>query len=196
MLANSSSLTGPRAAVPDAATAIHLITDLCQRLFAVLLGLNQHVLVPASKNVTISGSRISHEYRIFMSPSMFWIAITILSLDLIVAVVYFYHTRDHFLPRMPTSIASIVGFIYSSRALQTNPHDSSPAAKAQRFGYGRFIGVDGKAHIGIERVPFVVLMDCGMPKPTWRKRITRALRKSWLSRMMGLAPVGEEETWI
>ncbi|MCJ1368522.1 hypothetical protein MMC16_007666 [Acarospora aff. strigata] len=171
-LANSTDLIDPQAPPPDAARAIALMTDLLQRPFAITLSLKTDFLHPASKNLLITGSRISHEYRIFKSPLMFRIAITILSLDLGVAVAFYYHTRDRFLPRMPTSIASVIGFLYSSRGLHTDAEDNSQAAKAQRFGYGRVIGVDGWSQVGIERHPFVVsLDDDGVPRPTTlRKR--------------------------
>jgi hypothetical protein len=57
-------------------------------------------------------------------------------------------------------MASDIALFAASKAVrETDAADMSKCGREkeeQRFGYGSFIGVDGRPHVGIERVPFVI----------------------------------------
>jgi hypothetical protein len=104
--------------------------------------------------------------------------------QLVVAVFYYVYRPKRFLQRMPTSMASIVGFVLKSRVLaefaeKENPQDS------HRYAYGRFIGTDGKTHVGIERQQFVVPLESKNPD---------VRRRRWFG--VGKLDEKEPRTWI
>ncbi|KAI9880048.1 MAG: hypothetical protein M1830_005780 [Pleopsidium flavum] len=191
---NSTAITDPNAPLPDFAPTAAIIQELHRRLFAILLGLNIHVLVSAPPNAQVSGIITSQAHRIFMSKTMFIISIVLLSLNVIVALLYYLRRPKTFLSRMPTTIASVIAFVAASRALaemhgdcRRNGSEKSklqpgnkavhiPAAEPQpkelRFGFGKFIGTDGKPHVGIERHPLVVPLDLNALKSVGRRKGT------------------------
>ena len=178
LLSHSSAITDPSAPVPDFATTAAMVTDVNSRLFAILLGLNYNSLFQrAPANQTIPGTVFVNTHRIFMNITMFIIIEIILALNIIVACVLYspLSRQNYALPRMPTSIASVVAYVANSqiveemrdrkredqRAKQNQPklEKSSRKEKTEEksyYGFGKFVGVDGKPHVGIERWPFVI----------------------------------------
>ena len=110
---------------------------------------------------------------------MLSVAVAILAFDFVVTLAFYASVRAPFLPRMPTNIASTAAFFAASRAVRDFSDDPAVVGgpregdEGQRQGerrrensetsgsgqhgyaYGRFIGTDGRAHVGVERVPFV-----------------------------------------
>jgi hypothetical protein len=189
MTLNSDDLVNPSTQVPTASEVAPLMEHTYQRLFAILLGLNTHVFAPASDGNALLASVMVVESRIFVSRPMFIISTAILILHLIVAIYYYTHRPRRFLPRMPTSIGSIIAFVTSSRALEDfEPRKASENKSAERsYGYGRFIGTDGKTRVGIEKQRYVVPLKSRNPEAKQRKK--------WNWRGEG-AHESEIKTWI
>jgi hypothetical protein len=176
-LNSSSALVDPTVPLPaDFSTRIvPALEDVIQRLSAVLLSVNSpYLFLPFNSssdavNATASPASISPgdtsailtiiETRIFMDPIMFKISITLLACHLLMAIMYYAWRPKAFLPRMPTTIASLLAFVSMSRAVadvgpegkvwRTGRRKSS--AQSGRYSYGRFVGVDGGVYVGIER---------------------------------------------
>jgi hypothetical protein len=174
---------------------------LHRRLFAIILSLNTHILV-SCPNGQVSGIISSQVHRIFMSRNMFIISIVLLSLNVFVAILYYLRRPKRFLPRMPTTLASIIAFVAASRALprctgttaatilkslsfnlRTKPHILPRPDRdlRLRFGFGKFIGTDGKPHVGIERHPLVVPLDLNALRSVSKER-RRASKSNILGR--------------
>jgi hypothetical protein len=168
---NSDDIVNPLAPLPESAKVIDLVQDMYQRLFAILLGLNTHIFADSSDNTKLSAAFVMTESRLFISQIMFKLAVVILALQLIVAVLYYTHRPKRFLPRMPTSIASIISFVSASRALDdfAPGKDKDRSENHHRYGYGRFIGTDGKTHVGIERQRYVIPLKSRNPEVKRRK---------------------------
>ena len=107
------------------------------------------------------GRIISIQNRVSMDPGMFYIATTLLALSTLASVAIFITRPKRFLPRLPDTLAAEIGFFYASRALEDTAgtaHMSSAirerhlASLGLRYGYGKFIGRDGKLHSGVERM--------------------------------------------
>ena len=85
---------------------------------------------------------------------------TILGLCIIVAIAVYAHRPGKFLPRMPLTMAPDLAVFAASQAVaEIDENERSGrelGANRKRFGYGSFIGTDGRPHIGVERAPFVV----------------------------------------
>lgn len=172
-LARSPAILDPHAPVPLFASTAALFSEVYSRTFAILVSVNSvWTLAPASSNVsinTIPAKAITGHWRIFMNPTMFKLAIIILSLDLLVAAWLYAARPTTFLPRMPTSLAAVIASFAAGEVVRDLKTETGKGAKAVsveeqmahleskrwRFGYGKlFPGKDGRSHFGIERVPF------------------------------------------
>lgn len=172
-LTHSSAILDPRAPVPLFTPTAALFGEVYRRAFATLVSVNSVWSLPeASSNVTtnaIPAAAITGHWRVFMNPTMFTLAITILSLDLAVAAWLYAARPKAFLPRLPTSLASVIATFAAGEVVQDLRTKTGQAAgpvsveeqmvhlesKGWKFGYGKlFPGKDGRTHFGIERVPF------------------------------------------
>lgn len=185
MILNSSALVDPSAPLPNMTAMIPIVEDLYQTLFSILLGLNSHVFAAAEEPIDPGAEIMLLESRLFVSSTMFVLSITILSLHFIVAILYYCNRPRRFLPRMPTSIASIMAYVSASRVVQDFGKPGGGEGNDHRYGYGRYIGTDGKTHVGIERQRYVVPLKSKNPE---------VRRRRW-----GLGEKGDEReprTWI
>jgi hypothetical protein len=163
---NSTAFLDPLEPPPDAdKQIIPYMKDLLQRQFALLMAFNSFVLPEASsaagdetnQNLSFAGTLYTTETRIFMSEEAFIASVTVLVLNVIVAVVIYSWAVKFFLPRMPTTIGSAVAYLAPSRALRL--YEEGNKSSAETFRFGRYVGDDGKAHVGIEISEFVVPVD-------------------------------------
>ena len=96
----------------------------------------------------------------FMSEPLFYISITVLVLDLLVAIVFYCRLPTPFLPRMPTNVANQIAFFAGSHVVDDVQNAGGDLRDLDRqgfrYGYGRYLGKDGKVHLGIEREPYVM----------------------------------------
>ncbi|KAF2815848.1 uncharacterized protein BDZ99DRAFT_471166 [Mytilinidion resinicola] len=165
---NSSRLLDPNLSPPSFSDVAAPFGKVYSRLFAIWLGANkENLLLPARDDLgspSIPGFRIELETRIFVSKPMFIISEAILGTYIIVSILVYLRRPGKYLARMPTSIASIVALFAASLAVRDfrgTAHMSKRKRERylyqldQRYGYGTFVGTDGRVHIGIEKQPFV-----------------------------------------
>jgi hypothetical protein len=147
---------------PDPNDLIPTIENLYRMLFVLILSSNLRLFVPADKTLLVTGQKLTDEIRIFVDQNAFIITITILGLN-IIAVVIFYSRGVMFnLPRVPTTIGSILAFVSTSHLLLDDDKDSSSSGDTKEektYSFGRYIGVDQKVHLGIDMDPHVALVD-------------------------------------
>lgn len=173
---NSSDLIDPATPVPEIPTIIPQFAGMYQRLSAVMLSFDTTLFEKAPANTTVAVQIHTKQTRIFMTPTMFYISITILVLQLFTLVAYYAMRPRRFLPRMPLSIASVIAYVSASQAVQDYGNRSSEKSPETRYGYGRFKGADGRTHVGIEKEPLVVPLKSKNPEVKRRKwRIGRSL---------------------
>lgn len=91
---------------------------------------------------------------------------------------------------MPTSIASVMAYVAASRAAEDFSHGSGSNGDGdggkERYGYGRFVGTDGKTYVGIEKQRYVVPLESRnseAEKRTWSL--------GWLRRRVGRGEGGK-----
>lgn len=108
---------------------------------------------------------------------MLVVAIVILAVFISVTMVMFIRRPWRILPRMPTTLASQLIFFAATHALRDLAETSGMSEKdrnsqvkglKQTYGFGRFVGIDEKPQIGIERERLVQLLT---------KKDLRAMRK-------------------
>ena len=165
---NDSAILDPRMPPPSFETTAPVFQDLYTRIFAIILGTHfSDILQRTDEKAVVSGYVLTQERRIFVSEPMFLIAIVILGTYMLVTVSLYVCRPWKVLPRMPTTIVSQIAFFAASHALNDLVTTSNMSEKErslhikglrQRYGFGRFIGTDGKAHIGIEREPLVQVL--------------------------------------
>ncbi|KAL8986800.1 MAG: hypothetical protein Q9177_003936 [Variospora cf. flavescens] len=153
-LSNSTDLVDPAARVPQFESVRPYVEDIYARLFAIVLSLNRDWLSPADMGSTLPGKMIVSTERVFMSNTMFIITITLLALNIVVATTYWAKRPRKMLPKKPYTIAKIMEMFEGSH-LVTDVEDAERWQSEWKFGYGRFVGTDGKLHVGIDRQPFI-----------------------------------------
>jgi hypothetical protein len=173
-LANSPALLDPSLPPPDYSAAAALLSEVFSRLFAIQLTLHRGSLAPAPPSTpAVIGQLLTLQRRVFLSRPLYLVALSILVLDFCVAVAFYASRPAPFLPRLPTSIASQIAYLAGSSLmdeLKSAGGDwDAMRRRGYRYGYGKFVGKDGWAHVGIEREPFVVKLDCGHQGWWWRK---------------------------
>lgn len=176
---DSRDVLDPRKPPPDVEPLRPVIEDIYRRLFAILLSLNQHVFEDPTNSTAALASDISTgtqsyvEIRIFMDQPAFIMSMTVLALNILAASAVYFRSAAFVLPRMPSTVGSIMAYIAPSRALW-----SSYVQEDSTFSFGRYVGLDGRAHVGIELNPHVVPIDpksLGL-KPPWFRKIARRRR--------------------
>ena len=154
-LSNSSLPVDPSAPVPAFDTIAPVVEDIYTRLFAIILGLHPGWFPPAPAGATVRGAMVVACTRIFISRTMLIIAVSLISLNVLVAVAYYARRPKRMLAQMPNTIASTAVFFEGSGLVAEKTSESGWNAN-WKFGYGKFVGTDKKPHLGIERRPFVI----------------------------------------
>ena len=168
---NSSDITDPLKPLPDPSKISPIIEDIFRRLFTTALSLNQNATFKlADSKQVINGSSamqgtipVTVDRRV-VSNLMFIMAVIILILMLVTTTAVFTWRPRRYLPRVPTSIASQMAYFASSSIIEdlrnmdpkSTPDEKEAALKLKNYlyGYGRFVGLDHKLHVGIERAPY------------------------------------------
>ena len=156
---NSTALGDPLSPLPPYEFLSPLVQSINRSLFAILLSIHPQVFPARSASTPpVQGKIYTLQPRVFMSNVMFIISITILTLNLVVAMLYYVRRPKKFLPRMPTSIASVIAFIAASHAVEDFRAGVERRGE-NRYRYGKFNGTDGKPHVGIEKRVLVVPLE-------------------------------------
>ncbi|KAL5608997.1 hypothetical protein FOVSG1_003678 [Fusarium oxysporum f. sp. vasinfectum] len=154
----SRSTLDPKSPTPDSKDLIPVVSDIYRRVFAIFLGLNDHIFENNDEGEAVAAVRHTKETRIFMEDASFIITMTILALNTVVAGLFYFKTVAFVLPRMPTTLGAVVAYFAPSR-LATVAYRDAPGRSSRTISFGRYIGVDGKVHVGIEADPHVVPID-------------------------------------
>jgi hypothetical protein len=181
---SSTRLVDPNQSVPTLDEVYDSLRATYSRLFAIWLGSNkENLLVPAGGRqlAQIPGWKMETSQRLFLSTTMFAIAEGIICTYALVAIMVYLRRPGKYLARLPTCIASIIALFAASAAIQdmtqTSRYDKKERGEhlerlGSRFGYGSYVGGDGKVHIGIEKVPFVRIRS----KSTWFEKKVKSFR--------------------
>jgi hypothetical protein len=118
------------------------------------------VLTVVLGSLDTQGGEESH----LSSRMSFGLALAILTLVLITGAVVLAKRRHTFLPRQPGTISSVLAFIHQSRMLtdfegteevSTMQRKRLLKRKGERYGFGWYLGRDGKRHCGIDKEPLL-----------------------------------------
>jgi hypothetical protein len=165
-IAKSDSLLDPTAPLPDGNELGKRVSDVFRRLFALTMAVNQNAFIELQEPIPVDSQRLMTVDRVFLSAVMYKIALVILCIDIVVVLNINVRMPKPFLPRMPTNIASFISFFAASYFAQELAEEARTCETPeelvgrlrnsdQRFGFGNFVGTDGRCHVGIEREPLV-----------------------------------------
>ncbi|KAK2002022.1 hypothetical protein LX36DRAFT_627585 [Colletotrichum falcatum] len=188
----NTRLQDPNGPLPDTAALLPSIEKVYRQLFALIISLNSDVFLPSPSPtaIQVQGTLRRTETRIFMDDPALIISLVVLGVNIVVAAVVYGHSIIHFLPRMPTTIGSIIAYLAPSRAVRQ--YDGPGSLKSATFSFGRYVGDDGRAHVGIELDPFVVPVKLA----ALRNGDTEP-RKGLLRRLLGQRKAGRgDDTWL
>lgn len=171
---NSTDHVDPSKDLPDVAGLIPSVERNYQRLGAALLGANRDLFAtfePGETQPRLAATLVTQDTRIFMDDTAFIISLTILGIYLLVGVMLYARQREILLPRMPSTIGSTIAFVAGSRAVRMYSGPEKKGQPAEKYSFGRYVGVDGTAHMGVELDPYIVLLDRKSPAPGGGKRL-------------------------
>lgn len=156
---NSRKHLDPAEPVPDPNELIPQLNKIYRKLFALLLGLEYNFLfeLPSSDDA-VEGERRTSETRLFLDQTAFIASMTMLSFNVVMAAVLYLGGIAFVLPRMPTTLGSLITYIAPGRMMEDVIFEKEILAE-KTFSFGRFIGRDGKAHVGIDLYPNVVRIE-------------------------------------
>jgi hypothetical protein len=134
-----------------------------RKMTAIWLGLNMDkLLVPAnSSSPPLHGFAYVKENCIFLSQPSFIVVETILVMYAVIIVIVYFRRLGRYLPRMPTTIGSVVAMFAASEALEDMQNTADLDEKSRekhvkalsyQYRYGHFVGTDGMQHQGIEKL--------------------------------------------
>ncbi|KAF4584433.1 hypothetical protein GQ602_005806 [Ophiocordyceps camponoti-floridani] len=157
----SRDFIDPQTPPPDTFELIPIVQQLYRKGFAIVLGRHHNLFNQADTTTTqpasispSTGFKLVTETRIFFDETSLIITLTILSIDILVAIVLYTRPSLRVLPRMPTSIASTMAYVATSQLV----HSSQRPLESDSFSFGRYVGLDGKSHLGIDRASRVTLV--------------------------------------
>ncbi|TDZ19589.1 hypothetical protein Cob_v007900 [Colletotrichum orbiculare MAFF 240422] len=177
--------------VPNTTELAPAVGAIYRQLWAIFVSLNPQFFETHTAPVVLDGGGTERhtETRIFMDPTALVISLAVLGLNIAVAVVLYAGSIKHFLPRMPTTIGSILAYVAPSRAVRE--YDGPGSLASATFSFGRFVGDDGRAHVGVELYPYVIPVKLS----SLRKGETGP-RKGILRRVLGHGRKDEGDTWL
>jgi hypothetical protein len=162
-VADNSSHLDPNAPLPGFEITERLNKAYSQ-LFAIWLGVNKEKLfLPAVEGTTTDGMVFREEERVVINKPLFIVSEMILwTYALVIAIVYF-RRPGKYLPRMPISIATVVTLFAASAAIDDfrdrahlDDTEDEQRLEGQKYAFGSYVGRDGKVHVGVEKLPFVI----------------------------------------
>lgn len=171
----SRSVVDPKSPVPDPEHLRPYVEAIYRRLFAIILSLNEQLFDHDQDVQTTVGVRRTVETRIFMENASFIITMTILGINTAVAILFYSRAVPSVLPRMPTTIGSVLAYVAPSR-LAAPSVNVAPGNATRTYSFGRYIGRDKDVHIGIEMDPHVVPVNPQSLK-TKQNTMSRLFRK-------------------
>ncbi|KAH7152201.1 hypothetical protein B0J13DRAFT_673264 [Dactylonectria estremocensis] len=181
----SRDVLDPELPAPDPKPLVPVVEDIYRRLFVILLSLNEHLFEPSGDTKSIATVRSTEETRIFMENASFIITMVVLGLNTAAAMVFYIRAVAFVLPRMPTTLGSILAYIASSR-LASPTWKQTPGQAYRTFSFGKYVGVDGETHIGVEMDPYVEPVNLSSTKKEDQLHQTRGrsffLRKPQINR--------------
>ncbi|KAI1323754.1 hypothetical protein F5Y16DRAFT_424670 [Xylariaceae sp. FL0255] len=163
---NVSTLFDPSQPIPGFNVTIPLFENVYKVSFAAFIQQNPDIFLnnPGVAPTSVPGWSHRIETRIFVSQGAFYVSIVVLVINILTAILLYTRGIVVALPRMPTTIASVLGFIVASRACspdwQSNLEDEYTGTEQKpTFSFGRYIGTDGRQHVGIDVDPYVTAID-------------------------------------
>jgi len=196
---NTTNLYNPNAPAPSFNESSAALGMAYTRVFAAMLGRNPTLLQKreaGDTGATVEGTIYTMENRIVVSWVPFLITVAILGCYVVATLLLYIRRPGRFLPRLPTTIASVVAMVAASHALEDLRGTSYMNRKERKqfveglghsYGYGPHVGTDERAHIGIERVPYLRTWDRQGGQPAWAgysgREVVPQRQRSWRSRI-------------
>lgn len=149
---------------PNAAVSGRALEKVYKLLFSIFIQRYSDGLFSPMQGTVVAGHLQLSEARMEMSREMFAIAVFIMGLFIIVGTITYIRRPGHFLSSLPTSLAVEMSTYYASNAIDDvsgteamNPEERARLLKrlGNRYGYGVYVGKDGKQHFGVDREPLV-----------------------------------------
>ncbi|MCJ1314038.1 hypothetical protein MMC25_007718 [Agyrium rufum] len=122
----NGTMTDPHVPLPEESTIVPLVESVIKTLFPIILSLSPDNFESIANSTTghsipIQGKRTTLQHRMFLDEVATLVAISILSLMTVVAIVLYARRPGKWLPRMPTSTASVLAYMSATRQSESAP---------------------------------------------------------------------------
>lgn len=183
IIAGNADIIDPFKPKPNFTTTAALMSKVYRQLFAITALNNRENFARAPPGTTTTAIEIFREQRIFMNDAMFYIVIGVLAANIVVASFLYLGLPKPFLHQMPTSIAGLLSYTCGSHLaedLNLASHTATSKTEVYEnlarqnniYGLGKYIGMDGNVHFGIDRQPYLLpewQSEPGKWSRFWRK---------------------------
>ena len=140
-----------------------VVQDIYRRLFAIKVGTQSQRFIRDDTKGTISGQINVPCRKMFVGRSIFIIAVRLISVNAVVAVLYFIKRTRTPLPNLPTTIGNAL-ILFEGCDILMDIERRKTWSDTWRYAYRDFISDKGEHRIGIERKPFVTTPRHGLNK--------------------------------
>lgn len=167
---SDASLLNATLPVPAPGDAAFMLGLVYRGLYAILVSTNSDLLFEdVAKDDITSGTLRTNETRILFSVTAFAITEAILACYVLTTLAFYFRRPWRVLPRLPSTVASNIAYFAASRGVYElySMHNGGSESlmrsvrSSWAWGYGTFLGTDGRAHVGIEKEPLVSSLKKG-----------------------------------
>lgn len=176
----NDALLDPSTPTPNPEDLLPAVEDLYQMLFAAFISLNPYIFATAADATEVAGTRTAIETRIVMPTFAFSISTVIIAFYMLMVILYYIMGVKFFLPRMPSTVGSLLAYIAPSSIIHDDIHTQNGAPRMLLFG--RFVGQDGRAQVGIEYADRTIPLHVPRPLSTELRTTDSKLRRLWARR--------------
>lgn len=150
ILSNKPNLTH----LPDSDYLAYAFQDTFSHLFAIKLSLNSGAISYGDTSVTVGSVAVSKLF-VTMRPIQFLTSVSVLGYIVVALCLIYIWRRPQITSHLPTSLAGMYVSLHASNAKGPWRNGGSPGKRAKGlsggYGYGEYIGLDGRAHRGVFR---------------------------------------------
>ena len=139
-------------AMADPRATAEVFEKVYTRLFPIFLNTYSDTLFQAAHDSHTRGIFVVSEHRMVISDAMMILGVVILAVFVVVVAVTYLVRPGAAMVHIPTTIAATIALVYASSAAEDIGADGEPLAE-KMYGYGWFVGRDGKRHLGIDKEP-------------------------------------------
>ena len=158
-------LQSPQTSLEELPVLLNYSNQTYSHIFSLWFSAYRDEILEKISPTPVQGTATFRQAQMVPSHALFIVTFTLLSLYIIVAIMILMFRRHRYAgPRMPKSLGSLIPWIAHSRFLKdfkgtqnlpSDQHDAYLDRLGKKYGFGWFIGIDGRLRLGLEEEPLL-----------------------------------------